>query len=583
MLNISRNLPEPTVRNPFVQVEYIFDRYCEDGNGERSTVNTLLKRYKVYLDQKFGVGRPLFLADVWNESALIDFSMWAKSQKAYKSGRPLGSGTQATMSYSLRGIIRYAYDERYINMLPFIAPMKSMGRETSVRNAYSQNEEMKILDAIGPEIRYAHRAMQPYIRTGAGSAPERRKPITKEQLTYVFENSLNCIPISATQLYLHYRKELDAAIRLYGSVDAWYRSLGVAEIVSSDLIMPFVYKLAWETGLNVESILSLRRDCFIAKHPLTAMPCIMYYKERSQGEASYPVELLEANLQSKQSSVVKNTINQILKLTSGLVESAEEEDKNMLLLVQVTRKQKGRGTRGAVSRLKVRHLTKWSRAFFTPSIKYTNPHNSDENINASRFRPTFVARLVLEGVDIFHISALLNHVNISTTYAYLDEHGLSPQFDMDMRKHLNQIKQNGRELRKTIPIVVASDAAPEEVYLASGLCHCKNPYNPPKKIRLASKFIPGKACTYYDMCLLCKNILITEYDLPKLINHRLNLQIELDKGVGAEPRKALYRKQLYVLNEVLAPDEFFTEDELQRAAILAKQSDFDHFDDFLYE
>ncbi len=48
--------------------------------------------------------------------------------------------------------------------------------------------------------------------------------------------------------------------------------------------MPLVVKLISETGLNVESVFSLKRDCLKEAHPLNGLPYIEYEKVRSGGE-----------------------------------------------------------------------------------------------------------------------------------------------------------------------------------------------------------------------------------------------------------------------------------------------------------
>lgn len=576
--DIARSLPKPTEDNPFVQLDYIFRRFSEDA-GMRETSHCL-NRYKLFCEEKYGKNRAIQIREIWDENAVLAFQAWIKTQRTYRDKRPLAYATKAALSDTLFCVIRYAFDGRYIDILPFKMPNGQRSRETTVRSAYPENEELAVLDAIAPVIRYAHRVVEPYVKTGLGGERRKGEALTEENLVFFFENTLNCVPCSPTQLYERYYFFSSEIVRRYGSVEKWYEHLGVAEIISAHLVIPFAYKLAWETGLNVESLLSLERDCFVSQHELTGMPCIVYYKERGKGDALFPVQLLEANLQSKQSSVVKNTINQILKLTENLVSSASDNDKNMLFLIQSKRNPNGRGT---VTRLNVAHLSRWSKAFFTPNIKYRNPKKSEENINLSRFRPTFVTRLVMEGRDIFAISALLNHSDISTTFLYLDHHRLMPQFDEEMRRHLNRIKENSKKYKKVIPIALMSDGDEGQPYLASGFSFCKNPYNPPKNVRSASGFVPGKACTYYDMCLLCMHVLITEHSLPHLINYRWKLLLELEKGLGAEPRKNLYRRQLHVLDELLAPDEFFTADDIQKGAALAKQCVAEHFDDFLYD
>ncbi len=57
--------------------------------------------------------------------------------------------------------------------------------------------------------------------------------------------------------------------------------------------MPLLVELMSETGLNMESALSLKRDCFNEAHPLTGLPFLEYEKPRSGGEKELHVALYD--------------------------------------------------------------------------------------------------------------------------------------------------------------------------------------------------------------------------------------------------------------------------------------------------
>ncbi|USU18814.1 hypothetical protein [Paraburkholderia fungorum] len=420
-----------------------------------------------------------------------------------------------------------------------------------------------------------------------------------DNMVWFFENVMDCKPLPSKKLG---RKSsvLAGAVRMkYGDVESWYRSMGTTLYVDHGVVIPLLYKLASETGLNAESLLTLQRDCFVKDDALTGQNYIVYWKLRSNGEKRFPLSVLDEadadadviedsqdgdhpvkfvrQLSIKQSIVVEKTVRKILALTAPLAVRADAHSANLLFLYEL----RGGGQIGTVGPLTADAVSKWSRNFFFRGEK-RDIRKSNLVVNISRFRPTLVTDMVKRGFDIYDISALLGHRSVLTTAEYLDKHGLEPQFEIEMRSQLEQIRKNHREIqeaagqrRKASHVI--------RVYPTSGLCGCRDPFNPPERIRRATNYQEGQSCGYYSMCLTCKHIVITDQFLPRLFKHLYELELELDKGLGNEPmRDQLYLRQISVLRHVLAPDFMFSMAVLKRGDEQSKHHVDDIYDEFLY-
>ncbi|MDR6392994.1 hypothetical protein [Paraburkholderia phenoliruptrix] len=433
---------------------------------------------------------------------------------------------------------------------------------------------------------------------GAQGEDPRMKPMDfsdPDSMVWYFENVMQCKPLPSTELSRECSPLADAVRARYGDVESWYRSMGTTLYIDHDIVTPLLYKLASETGLNAECLLNLTRDCFVKDDALTGQNYIVYWKSRSTGEKRLVVTLLDDDdaievsddkdapvkcvrpLNIKQSIVVERTVQKILALTAPLVERAPVEARNFLFLYE----PRGGGQLGTVAPLTAGGVSKWSRKFFFNGEK-RDIRDPTGVVNISRFRPTLVTEMVKRGFDIFDLSVLLGHRSVLTTAIYLDKHGLEPQFEREMRYQLDQIRKNHQDVQ-TGAAQEPNSSATIRVYPTSGLCGCRDPFNPPERIRRATNFEEGKACGYYSMCLTCKHVVITEQFIPRLFKHLYVLELELDKGLGSEPlRDQLYQRQISVLRQVLAPDFLFSPDTLKRADEQSKYFVDELHDDFLY-
>ncbi|WP_310033058.1 hypothetical protein [Paraburkholderia graminis] len=416
-----------------------------------------------------------------------------------------------------------------------------------------------------------------------------------DNMVWYFENVMQCKPIASTELSRKCSPLADAVRARYRDVESWYRSMGTTLYIDHDVVIPLLYKLASETGLNAECLLTLRRDCFVKDDALTGQNYIVYWKSRSAGENRLPVTFLDDDdaievsddkdepvkhvrpLNIKQSIVIEKTVKKILALTAPLAERAPADAHDLLFLYEL----RGGGQLGTVGPLTAGVVSKWSRNFFFNGKK-RDIRSPTGVVNISRFRPTLVTEMVKRGHDIFDLSVVMGHSSVFTTATYLDKHGLEPHFEREMRSQLDQIRKNHHEIQQAASLKPESSAI-IRVYPTSGLCGCRDPFNPPERIKRATNFEEGKACGYYSMCLTCKHVVITEQFLPRLFKHLYILELELDKGLGSEPlRDQLYQRQISVLRQVLSPDFLFSVPALKNADEHSKYLIDELHDDFLF-
>lgn len=86
------------------------------------------------------------------------------------------------------------------------------------------------------------------------------------------------------------------------------------------------------------------------------------------------------------------------------------------------------------------------------------------------------------------------------------------------------------------------------------------------------------------MCLPCRNVLIAEKDLPKLIIYRAEIEKALNLGVQDMPRQGeLYLKNLSILDKILTPDVEFSSKIISQAhAIAGEIGQIDMIDPFIF-
>lgn len=611
--DLKSHLPTPTKENPHCQLEWIFyDKISlYASKATRANYSSALVFYKRFLEQTNNYSEALtkdprfVLKNEWDMFALQKVKRWIDITNKRGSEGYLTSNSIIGLISALRQTMEHAYEHSYIENPVLNVSSPCSVRETASRTAYSVDEYEEVFAALSPLILFSKGLLRPYVPTGKGRDPrlgptgcsrkdehwnwgwnDQDSLVEREDnLRWYFENVLKCVPIPCVpENHSHLR--FFVAARPHGGIKALYRKWGVSSFTDPDVIMPLLVELVAETGLNVESVLSLRRDCFHEAHPLTGLPFLEYNKPRSGGAKELHTALYDnihhnsMGLKQLQSRIISNSINAILTLTAPLVAHASEKDRDYLFLVH-SRRRTGTGTLDSVKRLKVSSIAHWTAKIIK---KHDLCADTGDvlSFNLSRFRPTKITDLVAQGYDFFEIMAIAGHSSVTTTLSYIDRLKWANDFHKKIEAALITIKKNKQEYElKPLPVAITREAHSESFVFKAPVCHCKNPYDPPETVRKASNYHEGDACSYFNMCLTCDNVLITEMNLPKLIAYR-NEIVRALRNVNEIPRQGeLYKRTKMLLDEILAPGQIFSKDALEWAVQVSEVDEFEVLDSFI--
>lgn len=588
------NLPEPTLNDPFKQVEYVWRGYSErSGNklSRQATMGSFLY-YEKYLAQPSSFGERseedprFFLKDHWH-----NYSVCAAER--YWRSVGYSSATINGLVNCLTNVINFAAERGMTTVDNLICPKVKVHRESKNRRAYTDNELDIIRRIIKDGFNKISELVLQYERKGVGSDPRKasRKKRKRrdsasdwadwDNMVWYFENVMNCQVLTREQVKGRKLKDglysfFGAASAHHGGIKKVWDKLRVPSLISYKIIIPLIVKLAMETGLNPSSILNLKRDCLQESHPLTGLPYIRYYKERSTGEKDLHLALFDEENQAhlqllpKQSEIIRRTVNLLLKLTQPLVPLAKDEDKDFLLLMQLEKPKQS--WKSNVKRVEGGDLHYWSKTVRN-ALKEFEPENTLEFLNVMNFRPTKITQLVRQGHDFFRVQAIAGHASIQTTLHYVEKHQIMPLAKRRVNETLNQIHKNTREFLKSPKPYATAESLEKSGFIYKGvLADCKDVYDPPKSIRQMKDYKSSQSCTHWNMCLFCPNVIITKRHLPVLIGYANSIKMSREAGnLSQVPNNVHYEKVSEILKEIFKE---FPEEDLVWASGVAECAEF---------
>lgn len=106
-------------------------------------------------------------------------------------------------------------------------------------------------------------------------------------------------------------------------------------------------------------------------------------------------------------------------------------------------------------------------------------------------------------------------------------------------------------------------ATEQPIHLYRGLLSdCKNPFDPPKRVRASKSYVPGRACSRFNMCIFCKNVVIFRRNLPTLVAYLDQIKAATETNVQNLPNAGFYEDSRAVIENLLDPErsEFSAED-----------------------
>ena len=572
------DLLEPnSSEEPFVQLKHLAANVMASYSA-KSSKNNARDAYShlcAFL-QKSNIDSSSRLDGILSEYLLVRFKQDYIVPKL--EDESLSPSTVPTMISSIRTILKRARALKGLDFHGYIdIEVTLKGRVTDSYKPYVKEERDDIDSAIKKDINDTNVLRKPYEKVAAGTYPLDSKGHLKQGLgtiedaRYLFEEHLNCTPV-----YFNSAESIEEKgfLKIVGKLESGlheiYKSWGVLSIVDADVIAPFAFRLAQITGMNADPIFDLCIDDFVQSHETISKPCLRYWKERSTGEKELILDLFEAKLQwlsKKQSIEVQSIFEDVIALTASIRREADDSIKDKLFIFKST----GQTTFGEVKSFS---NAKNNTGIYTNFVNRHSLQNVDGEpltFSISRFRPTFVSEMLEAGVSIREIQLMLGHSNIQTTMNYLDRLDFNRFAREKLSEALSKIHQ-----RTIVPKNAHSESGeernnPERIIFSTPLSGCANIFSPPDFIRNLSGYVEGQACSQYNKCLSCENVMLAVNHLPMLFAMRRDYLILTQRNrIMETPYGYVIEENLALLDEVLNPKKSdFSIEDLERAERLA--------------
>ncbi|MCG9749135.1 hypothetical protein L1D54_01415 [Vibrio brasiliensis] len=552
-------------KEPFIEIQYLFAQ-CIKHTASVSHSNSLKDcyyKFVEYLKLTRGEGYLKLSSDI-DEFILLDYFAYLqqciierKFSPSYANGLLSGLRRALKRIDSIGGVTSPTFLETgsFYNQ-----------RTTDRYKPFEKEERISISEAIQSDLQLRRKFLPPYEKSMRGCSPldSDGKVIhslaTEENAKWLFENTLGQKVVNTSSDSVIERSFVSILTRL-GGVHQVYSSWGVASQVDIDFILPYALRLAQVTGLNLESLMSLKVDSFVDEHEVTGKPCLRYWKERSTGDKEYhfdSFDLIHAKvgwLTKKQAIEVKGIFDEVTQLTSRIRESASDVTSKYLFIYE-------RCSCGPVSYLSHPNLLYSSLTRFSQRHKLLSNDKTSMQLNFARFRPTFVSELVELGATIRDIQILLGHKNFSTTVGYLERLDLNRIAKEEVRSKLKHIhnsalESNGRyrdefQTNKRNPEAIDN---PNVIFMTP-LSSCRNIFDPPDHIKRLKSYIPGTPCQNYNRCLSCDNVIITASKLPELFALQRGYSELLQRNQLSEtPYFTVVHENMSLLEAILDPQQ----------------------------
>ena len=394
-----------------------------------------------------------------------------------------------------------------------------------------------------------------------------------------------------------------------------------------------IAKLAMITGLNAESVASLKIDC-IKTEMISGKPCLQYKKLRSTGmkaltlfgEEDRDLYSDSPDIRDGSQSIlffdllpdasqVQDIVNTTIRLTSGIrKKDSSELDDRLFIYEGKTQSRDIRGFGGS-NRIAIASWTNAIKRDMAALMKKQakrrdglegNALKAREKeidslmasllINFSRFRSTLATELVLHGAPIEVVQAVLGHRHSKTTKRYLAAHKMEVGYYKEVTEALDRIKNNRNQHivhvadEQDLNDLVKTEASENSsgyIFETGTPLFCRNPYQPSEHIKKASKgWVDGvSTCHHWNKCLFCENVIIVDFALPKLIAYQEKLKFDQTGNADDIPGKGeLLAKTISLIDKILDPESgFFDEKTVADARVRASVLSLYELDQYFYE
>ncbi|MBP0597762.1 site-specific integrase [Herbaspirillum sp. LeCh32-8] len=590
-------LPKATDEDPFAQIKWIFEerRKRTPSNSGKKNYASALQYYLRFIEETEG-NRPFVLKERWGLFSLIQYVSWMNALRDENGDRPIGAAWRVTIVSCVRQVLQEA---QFLGLIASETILQvSMAvpvRETNAHDAYSNEELAAILELVRSEMQYTNAVLAGYKHRNVGRDPRERPPkgsgiapryypqngygwVLPENMHWYFENVMKCVPVSR----VHpdgptHQRFLSSASNYHGGYPALYREWGVTVHIDREVLWPLAVQLGYLTGLNPESLAELKFDC-LSQHPLLGTPVLGYFKLRSEGEKELLLELLnnkevpadayeyvEIPLKRDHSILVQRCIDKILRLTQAVRENpaCPKKMRDKLFVYQSS----GKNCFGEIQTLSFWKYHQWCKKIGELHDLRT-PDGARITFTPVRFRPTRLTEMAAQGKDIFEIQQAAGHKHIGTTLIYIEKRVLDDAANREVNEHLVVIWKNHNEFKPQ----ESSYQPPSATSPFHGLIsNCKNVFDPPNIVKLSADYVEGQGCTRFNMCLLCKNIVIMEEHLPILALYRTQIRVATEKDGVDLPHIHFYQKTLSVLDQIFDPDTSEFDESVLNEAVAASE------------
>ncbi|WP_312591764.1 site-specific integrase [Stutzerimonas nitrititolerans] len=570
------DLESPEPERPFLHLLHLFSASSMKSSSASGQSNFIeaFKYYRAYLKEANYTGLES-IQEFVTAYTLPKFRAYLKDKIIE---RQLSTSHCSSMMSAARKMVDRAVQIEDFGLTSFVeAAGFDAERETDQYKPYPKSVRNLISQVIEQEIEETNRRAQPYVLSHVGEDPVgpdgkvRRGFNTLSNARWIFENKLDCKPLSFESVDRDDRYQ-NAFMKIIAnsqkSIFEIYKTWRVQYRVDGRAIAPYIARLAQVTGMNTDSLLGLELDDFIERHDLTDRPCLLYWKERSEGAKILHLDIFHAEiswLTTSQGRAVKQIFDDVKFLTRDIRRNSPVEVKNKLFIYRSSSpRQYGVVNSFENSGDKMLHKTLRKLSLDHGLL---DENGSPLKLSPSRFRPSFVSELIERGVSPREIQVLLGHKSLSTTMAYLDQMDFNPMARRMLNKALHKMHQDTlEEAPKLIPSKTI-ESTPQGTPLQSGLATCMNVFDPPDFIKSLAGYDPSKPCSLFNKCLSCSNSIITVSHLPDLFAVRRGYQrmIETNRVLDT-PYAAVILANLDVLDNILDPETSdFSAEELAKA------------------
>lgn len=570
--------------DPFIQVRQLFASRS-NSVPSKSAKEEYLSAYNYFnkfLTSLYG-NKPLSIVDTFDEHLLSRFRKYLED-KTINEG--LKSSTVNSYLSRARQALKRLKEVQDIEYNFFDVISFDTYRQTDAKKPLKQTERLKVFEATDKGIAESKLLLEPYKKTGIGINPldqygnRIRGLSTLDNARWLFENSLNCKPVYYNTAKTRIEKAFLKIIQDAGiGLDNVYREWGVMPMIGIDILLPYLLKLAQVTGMNTKSLLALDIDDFSLKHPATKRPCLRYWKERSNGEKEFHLDLIKSDLTwitLDHTQVVENIFDDVIKLTSNFRDNITSNTFKKRLFIYQSNSTKAHQRVSPLlgpndENYKALGL---SIAQFIEKYQLKNDKGQPLTLTISRFRPTFVSEQIKAHADMRVIQIMLGHSSLRTTYKYIDSYDFNlisrKQLDKTMTEmHQSTLQEQPEENPQKIEV---KDKDEPIVTFRTPLADCKNIFDPPDFVKKLATYVPGTPCSQYNKCLRCDNVVISAHHLPQLFAMQRDYKALLENTLIMEtPYGHLIQENLELLNQIIDPNQSdFSKLELENAKIASE-------------